>query len=55
MIEIIENVNEDVFMVVTSDGQSYEFISIEDAVGKAHDLCDCNDEFNVIPFFDDEL
>jgi len=53
MIEIIENVNEDVFIVVTSDGQSYEFVSIDDAIDKAHELCDCNDEFNVIPFFDE--
>jgi hypothetical protein len=55
VIEIIEDISNDLFIVSHNNFETYEYSSLEDAVSKARELCDCNDEFEVTPFFNDEL
>jgi len=55
VIEIIEDISNDLFIVSYNNFETYEYSSLEDAVSKAQELCDCNDEFEVTPFFNDEL
>lgn len=54
MIEIFQNTTNDIITVMSSDGHAYEYTSEEDAIAKARELCDCTDDFEIIPFFEDD-
>jgi len=53
MIEIFEDIANNIFTVSGIDGVMYEFESDIDAINKAQELCNCNDEFIIMPLFDD--
>jgi hypothetical protein len=54
MIEIFENTTSNIFTVSAPDGAMYEFTLESEAVAKAQQLCNCNDEFLIMPFFEDD-
>lgn len=54
MIEIFENTTSNIFTVSAPDGIMYEFTTESDALLKAQELCNCNDDFIIMPFFEDD-
>lgn len=54
MIEIFENTTSNIFTVSTAEGVMYEFTAEADAIAKAQELCNCSDEFVIMPFFEDD-
>jgi hypothetical protein len=54
MIEIFEDITNGIFTVSTVDGSMHEFESELDAILKAQELCNCNDDFLIMPLFEDD-